>query len=46
MIWIKSSGLEIKTNDLKETIAYAKSLGWKEKSAKKEKENQTKKTKK
>ena len=27
--WEKPSGLKIKTNDLKETIAYCESLGWK-----------------
>lgn len=36
IIWVKPSGLEITTNDLKETKEYAKSLGWKEKGAKKE----------
>jgi len=32
MIWIKSNGNEIETNDRKETVDYCKSLGWKEKS--------------
>lgn len=36
MLWIKPSGVEVKTNDRKETIEYCKSLGWKEKGAKKE----------
>ena len=36
MIWIKPSGAEVKTNDLPDTIEYCKSLGWKEKGAKKE----------
>ncbi len=30
MKWIKESGLEIETNDLKDTIEYCKSLGWKQ----------------
>lgn len=34
--WEKPSGLEITTNDLKETKEYCKSLGWKEKGAKKD----------
>lgn len=29
MKWIKPSGVEIETNDLKATIAHAESLGWK-----------------
>lgn len=33
MIWIKENGSEIETNDRKETIAYAESLGWKRKKA-------------
>ena len=32
MIWIKPSGVEVKTNDREETIEYCISLGWKEKS--------------
>ena len=33
--WVKPSGVEVEINDQKETIAAAKSLGWKEKGAKK-----------
>ena len=29
--WEKPSGVEIKTNSLSETVAYAESLGWKRK---------------
>jgi len=29
MKWEKPSGIEIETNDMKETIEYCKSLGWK-----------------
>lgn len=29
MKWIKPSGLEIETNDSKETIDHCKSIGWK-----------------
>lgn len=36
--WIKPSGVEVKTHDRKATIEYCKSLGWKEKGAKEEKE--------
>jgi len=36
MIWIRPSGTEIETNDLKKTIAYCKSIGWKEKEKGKE----------
>lgn len=42
MIWIKPSGMEVKTNDMSETIEYCKSLGWKEK--KEEVKKATKKT--
>ena len=31
MIWIKPSGMEVKTNDMPETIKYCESLGWKQK---------------
>jgi len=30
MKWMRPSGNTIETNDSKETIAYAESLGWKE----------------
>ena len=30
MKWIKKNGNKIETNDLKETVEYCKSLGWKE----------------
>ena len=30
MKWIRPSGVPIETNDLPETIAYAKEHGWKE----------------
>lgn len=33
MIFVKPNGTEIETNDHPETIAYCKSLGWKEKKA-------------
>lgn len=36
MKWIKPSGLEIETNDLKATVKYCESLGWKKKEVKKE----------
>tara|TARA_R110000796_G_scaffold163505_3_gene280438 strand:- start:146 stop:409 length:264 start_codon:yes stop_codon:yes gene_type:complete len=26
--WVKPSGLQIETNDMKTTVAYCKSLGW------------------
>ncbi len=26
--WVKPSGIEMKTNDMKETIEYCESLGW------------------
>lgn len=35
-IWVKPNGTEIEINSNEETIEYVKSLGWKEKSAKKE----------
>lgn len=38
MFWIKPSGLEIETNDLKATVKYCKSLGWKIKGGTEEKE--------
>lgn len=28
MKWIKPSGVEIETNDMPETLAYCRSLGW------------------
>lgn len=31
MEWVKPSGVEVKTNDMPETIKYCESLGWKEK---------------
>jgi len=34
MIWIKKSGLEIETNDRKETIEKCEKLGWKPKEEK------------
>lgn len=37
MKWVKPSGLEIETNDMKETIEYCKSLGWKSAEKKEEK---------
>ncbi len=30
MKWLRPSGVDIETNDLKATIEYCKSLGWKE----------------
>lgn len=30
MKWIKPNGTEIETNDMKATVEYCKSLGWKE----------------
>jgi hypothetical protein len=44
MKWIKPSGLEIETNDMKETIEYCKSLGWKDAKSK-PKDKKTKKAK-
>jgi hypothetical protein len=32
--WVKPSGVELETNDLKKTVAYCESLGWKRKGAK------------
>lgn len=37
IVWVKQSGSEIETNDRKETIAYAESIGWKRKDADKPK---------
>jgi hypothetical protein len=45
MKWIRPSGSEIETNDLKETIKYCESLGWKEKGAKVKKEEKKSKDK-
>ena len=45
MIWIKPSGMEVKTNDMPETIKYCESLGWKQKEEVK-KEPKKKKTEK
>lgn len=42
MIWIKPNGIEIETDDSQATIEYAKSLGWKEKKAKKVKNEDSK----
>ena len=36
MKWIKPSGVEVETNDLKASVEAAKALGWKPKSEKKE----------
>ena len=36
--WIKPSGVELETNDSKETVAYCESLGWKRKGAKVDKD--------
>lgn len=38
MIWTKPNGTDIETNDLKETVDYAKSLGWKPKRKRRTKE--------
>lgn len=35
IVWIKPSGVEITTNDLKETVEYLESLGYKRKGAEK-----------
>ena len=46
MIWIKPSGMEVKTNDREETIKYCESLGWKEKKEEVKKVSKKKKTEK
>lgn len=43
--WVKPSGSEITTNDLKETIEYCKSLGFKRKEKKEAKKQSSKKDK-
>lgn len=45
MKWIKKNGNKIETNDLKETIEYCKSLGWKEDKPEKEAKKPAKKDK-
>jgi hypothetical protein len=45
MKWIRSSGSEIETNDLEETIKHCESLGWKRKGAKEEPKEEPKKKK-
>lgn len=36
LVWVKSSGVEVTTNDLPATVAKAKELGWKPKEEVKE----------